>query len=190
MSCAMKRRVGWLLAMVAFAASASADEWPGWRGPRHDGTSTESSFPLRWSATENVLWKVAVPGKGHSSPVVWGDRLFITTCIEESGDRKLLCFDRRDGRALWDRVVVTVPLEGKHKLNSFSSSTPVTDGKNLWLAYLEGKRFSVFCYDLEGTLVWKNSPGEFHSVHGFCSSPVLYKDLVIFNGDQDAEAYL
>jgi outer membrane protein assembly factor BamB len=171
-------------------AWAGNEEWSGWRGPRHDGTSLDSGFPLRWSATENVVWKVAVPGKGHSSPVVWGDRLFLTTCIEDGGDRKLLCYDRRDGKQLWERVVVTVPLEHKHGLNSYASSTPVTDGKRLWLAFLEGERFQVFCYDMDGALLWKKSPGEFHSVHGFCSSPVLYKDLVIFNGDQDALAYL
>jgi outer membrane protein assembly factor BamB len=178
-----------LLASLA-AASASADEWPGWRGPRGDGTSIEPSFPLRWSATENVIWKVSIPGKGHSSPVVWGDRILVTSCLEDSSERKLLCLDRKDGRVLWETVVLTIPLEGKHKLNSFASSTPVTDGKRIWLAFLDGKHFDVFCYDFEGKLLWKTSPGEFHSMHGFCSSPVLYKDLVIFNGDQDAEAYI
>lgn len=176
-----------LLAPVALAGN---EEWSGWRGPRHDGTSLETGFPLKWSATENVAWKVAVPGKGHSSPVVWGDRLFLTTCIEDSGDRKLICYDRKDGKQLWEKVVVTVPLERKHNLNSFASSTPVTDGKRVWVAFLEDQRFQIFCYDLDGALLWKKSPGEFHSVHGFCSSPILYKDLIIFNGDQDAVAYI
>lgn len=176
-----------LLGPVALAGN---EEWSGWRGPRHDGTSLETGFPLKWSATENVVWKVAVPGKGHSSPVVWGDRLFLTTCIEDSGDRKLLCVDRKDGKLLWEKVVVTVPLERKHNLNSFASSTPVTDGKRVWVAFLEDQRFQIFCYDMDGALLWKKSPGEFHSVHGFCSSPILYKDMVIYNGDQDAVAYI
>jgi outer membrane protein assembly factor BamB len=181
-----------VLGVVALAAVAQADpeEWSGWRGPRRDGTSLESGFPLRWSATENVLWKVSIPGKGHSSPVVWGDRVFLTTCIEESGDRTLLCLDRNDGRVLWERVVVTTPKEHIHKLNSYASSTPVTDGKHVWVAFLDEPRFVIFCYDVEGTLTWKKSPGEFHSMHGFCSSPLLYKDMVIFNGDQDALAYI
>jgi outer membrane protein assembly factor BamB len=181
-----------ILGMLALAAVAQADpeEWSGWRGPRRDGTSLERGFPLRWSATENVLWKVPIPGKGHSSPVVWGDRLFVTTCLEESGDRKLLCLDRKDGRVLWDKVVVSTPKEHIHKLNSYASSTPVTDGKHIWVAFLDEPKFWIFCYDVDGNLIWKKSPGEFHSVHGFCSSPLLYKDMVIFNGDQDAVAYL
>jgi outer membrane protein assembly factor BamB len=181
-----------ILGVVALAAVAQADpeEWSGWRGPRRDGTSRESGFPLRWSATENVLWKVSVPGKGHSSPVVWGERIFLTTCIEESGDRKLLCLDRKDGRLLWERAVVTTPKEHIHKLNSYASSTPVTDGKHVWVAFLDEPKFVIFCYDVDGNLTWKKSPGEFHSVHGFCSSPLLYKDMVIFNGDQDALAYI
>ncbi|HLF95209.1 MAG TPA: PQQ-binding-like beta-propeller repeat protein [Planctomycetota bacterium] len=169
---------------------AQTQEWPGWRGPKRDGTSTEAAFPVKWSATENVLWKVPIPGKGHSSPIVWGDRVFLTTCIEPAGERKLLCLDRKDGRTLWEQTIVTVPLEGKHGLNSFASSTPVTDGKHVWIAFQEGKTFSAYCYDVEGKLVWRVSPGEFHSKHGFCSSPLLYKDMVIFNGDQDAVAYI
>jgi outer membrane protein assembly factor BamB len=179
-----------LLAATVGVAQAGNEEWSGWRGPRHDGTSLETGFPLRWSPTENIVWKTEIPGKGHSSPVVWGDRILLTTCIEASGDRKLLCFHRKDGRLLWEKVVVTVPLEHKHNLNSFASSTPVTDGKRVWVAFLEDAKFQIFCFDMDGVLVWKKSPGEFHSVHGFCSSPVLYKDMVIFNGDQDAVAYI
>ena len=181
-----------VLGFLALAALARADneEWSGWRRPRRDGTSHESGFPLRWSATEGVLWKVPIPGKGHSSPVVWGDRVFVTTCVEDGAERKLLCLDARDGHLLWDRVVVTVPKERKHGLNSYASATPVTDGKFVWVTFLEESRFSIFCYDLDGKLAWKKSPGEFHSVHGFCSSPLLYKDMVILNGDQDATAYI
>jgi len=145
---------------------------------------------VKWSATENVAWKVAIPGKGHSSPIVWGDRVYLTTCIEATGERKLLCLDRKDGHPLWEQTIVTVPLEGKHGLNSFASSTPVTDGKHVWIAFQEGHTFSAYCYDVEGKLAWRVSPGEFHSKHGFCSSPLLYKDMVIFNGDQDAVAYI
>jgi hypothetical protein len=176
--------------LLAAAASAAAQEWPGWRGPRGDGTSSETGFPLRWGPEENVLWKIPVPGRGHSSPIVWGDRVFVTTCLEDRKERKLLCFDARDGRALWDRVLVTANLERKNKLNSFASSTPVTDGSHVWVAFLDGKDFVVFCLDVDGNPVWRVSPGTFSSVHGFCSSPVLFGDTVIFNGDQDAEAWI
>jgi outer membrane protein assembly factor BamB len=178
------------LAVLLLSAAARAEEWPGWRGPRGDGTSTETGTPWRWSATENVRWKVPVPGKGHSSPVVWGDRLFLTTCLEDKGERVLLCLDRARGKTLWRRVVLTAPLEKKHSLNSYASSTPVTDGKHVWVSFLAYPNMQVACYDIDGHKVWQRSPGKLLSVHGFCSSPVLHKDMVILNGDQDAPAYL
>jgi len=180
--------------LLALPLGAQAGDWPGWRGPRGDGTSDEVNVPVRWSQTENVAWKTAIPGKGHSSPVIWGDRIFLTSCDEKDGRRLLLCLDRRDGKILWEKTVLTCPLERKHKLNSFASSTPATDGKRVYVTFLEDPRFQVYCYDFDGKLIWNKSPGEFHSRHGFCSPPILYKDLVILNGDQDApqgtESYL
>jgi outer membrane protein assembly factor BamB len=167
-----------------------AQEWPGWRGPKGDGTSAETGFPLRWSPTEHVKWKAPIPGKGHSSPVVWGDRVFLTTCIEPTGERRMLCLSAVDGRLLWESPLLTAPLERKHGLNSFASSTPVTDGRRLWVAFYQEPDFKVFCLDVDGKLQWTSAPGTFSSVHGFCSSPVLWKDTVIFNGDQDAVAWI
>jgi outer membrane protein assembly factor BamB len=169
---------------------ARAGEWPGWRGPRGDGHSEETNIPTRWSETENIAWKVAIPGKGHSSPVVWGDRIFLTTALEQEQKRMLLCLDRRNGKTLWERVVVTSPLEKKHDLNSYASATPVTDGQHVWVAFFGQPKIDLACFDMDGNDSWRVSPGEFHSIHGFCSSPVLYKDLLILNGDQDADAYL
>ncbi|HXG60959.1 MAG TPA: PQQ-binding-like beta-propeller repeat protein [Planctomycetota bacterium] len=181
---------GAALAVLALAGIARAQDWPAWRGPKGDGTSAETGFPLRWSATEGVLWKVPVPGWGHSSPVLAGDRLFLTTYVESTDERKLLCLDARNGRLLWERTVLVAPKERKHRLNSYASSTPATDGRYIFTAFLDRTDFAVFCYDLEGNLVWKRVPGSFYSPHGFCSSPALYKDLVIFNGDQDADAWI
>ncbi len=183
----MLRRLTFLaVVFLSLASAARAEEWPGWRGPRGDGTSMESAVPLHWSKTENVVWKTPIPGKGHSSPVVWGDRVFLTTCLEKEQQRVLLCLDRRDGKLLWQRVVVTTPLEPKHKLNSYASSTPATDGKHVWVSFLEMPQMLVVCYDNDGTEVWRTAPGPFKSVHGFCSPPLLYKDMVILNGDHDA----
>lgn len=179
-----------VLTFLLSSALAHAEDWPGWRGPRGDGTSTETGVPLHWSQTENVRWKVVIPGKGHSSPVVSGNRVFLTTCLEKEGDRQLLCFDRRDGKLLWERTILTSPLEKKHNLNSYASSTPVTDGKHVWVAFQDQKTMQTACYTVEGRLEWKLSPGGFNSPHGFCSSPVLHNDMVIFNGDQDAEAFI
>jgi outer membrane protein assembly factor BamB len=173
---------------LTLAGSSAAEEWPGWRGPRGDGTSAETSLPVRWSVDENVRWKVSVPGAGHSSPLIWGDRVFITACREEKKERLLLCYDRHDGKLLWERVVLTAPLERKHQFNTCASSTPVTDGAHIWVTFVAQPRVVVVCYDFSGIKVWEKSPGEFHSVHGYCSAPVLFHDLVIFNEDQDDPA--
>ena len=84
-----------------------AENWPGWRGPSGDGISPEKGIPTTWSATENIAWKVAIPGNGHSSPVVWGNKVFVTTCLPEKEQRVLLCLDRRTGETLWQTVVLT-----------------------------------------------------------------------------------
>src|SRR5438270_4499868 len=119
------------LAAMLLALSAViicwADDWPQWRGPRGDGHSPETNVPLKWSTSENVAWKVAIPGKGHSSPIVVGDRVFLTTCIESEQRRVLLCLDRHDGRTLWQRDVLIAPLEKKNSLNNYASSTPASD---------------------------------------------------------------
>jgi outer membrane protein assembly factor BamB len=177
-------------ALAADNAAPATTNWPMWRGPRGDGHSLETDVPTRWSATENVAWRVDVPGSGHSSPIVWGDRVFVSSYVPDGHKRVLLCLDRRDGRVVWERTVLTAPPEKKHDLNSYASATPATDGKHVWVAFFERPKIQLVCYDFEGNEVWRQSPGQFQSIHGFCSSPVLYQDLVILNGDQDADAYL
>ncbi len=177
----------WLLGWL-FAAAAWAGEWPCWRGPRGDGVSEETNVPIRWSNTENVAWKVAIPGVGHSSPIVWGDRVFLTSYLAQGNRRVLLCLDRLTGKTLWEQAVLTAPPEKRHNLNSFASGTPATDGRRVWVAFLQARDIVVVCYDMEGKELWRKSPGTFASVHGFCSSPVPYKDTIILNCDQDAVA--
>src|SRR5579864_8974427 len=134
------RLIASLVVMAALTASLHAEDWPGWRGPRGDGTSREASAPLRWNSQDNVAWKIAVPGKGHSSPIVWGDRVFVTTCVEQDGRRLLLCYNRRDGKLLWEQVVLTAELEKLHNLNSRASSTPATDGRHVYVSFLAEPR--------------------------------------------------
>ena len=104
------------LALVCFVETADlrGENWPGWRGPRGDGTSLEQGIPVRWSGTENVAWKVAVPHQGHASPIVWGDRIFLVGTDLEKQERILTALDRTDGATLWERSVVRAPLERKH----------------------------------------------------------------------------
>ena len=92
-------------------------------------------MPLKWSASENIAWKAAIPGIGHSSPIVVGDQVFVTSCLVKSGQRLLIALDRRSGKELWTKVVLTSPLEPKHQLNSYASSTPASDGKHVYVNF-------------------------------------------------------
>ena len=203
----MPRFTGWrhclsaICVTLAFLGSfARAENWPGWRGPRGDGSSQEQHVPTTWNGRtgENVAWKVEVPGTGHASPVVWGNRIFLASCLENESDRLLICFDRRNGNTLWRRSVMKSPLEKKHQLNSYASSTPATDGKLVYVSFLEGSKageaqgakMAVAAYDFGGNRKWLVHPGPFSSVHGYCSCPVLFEDKVIVNGDHDGDAYL
>ncbi|MFY9256382.1 MAG: PQQ-binding-like beta-propeller repeat protein [Fuerstiella sp.] len=200
-----------IAALLLFSSSRSlAENWPCWRGPRGDGTSAEKSIPTSWKGEtgDNIAWKVAVPGTGHSSPIVWGDRIFLSSCLEDQEARVLLCLDRATGKTLWQKTVVKSVLETKHRLNSHASGTPATDGKIVYVTFLEvdghevdaanvGKprpvtpgEIVVAAYDFAGEKLWQTTTGAFVSVHGFCSSPVIHEGLVIINGDHDGDSYV
>ncbi len=176
--------------LAALAESALAENWPCWRGPRGDGTSHERGIPWHWGEDSNIVWKAEMPGLGHASPIVWEDRIFTVTALTDTEERVLLCFDRRSGKLLWQRTVLKAPLERKHRLNSYASSTPATDGNLVYAAFLDRDRMLVAAYDFEGNERWRAHPGVFKSMHGFCSSPVLFKDKVIVNGDHDGDSYI
>lgn len=190
MQSALKKHPLVLAVLLLAASTAVAEDWPGWRGPRGDGTSEEATIPVHWNAADNVAWKVALPGKGHASPIVWGERIFTVSALEDSQDRVLLCLDRRSGQMLWQQTVLHSPLERKHQLNSFASSTPATDGERVYVTFLDQKEMLVAAYDFEGRQQWLVRPGVFSSQHGFCSCPVLFEDDVIVNGDHDGSGYV
>jgi len=137
-----------------------------------------------------VLWKTPIPGVSHASPIVWGDRVFLVSAVEGTEGRDLFSLDAASGKILWLRTVVKSPFEKKHKLNSHASSTPATDGKLVYVAFLDVQDMVVAAYDFDGQEQWLVRPGKFKSVHGFCSSPLLHKDKVIVNGDHDGESYI
>lgn len=180
------------LVPVAPSAPARGENWPGWRGPRGDGTSLEPEIPIRWDGPSgrNIVWKTELPGTGHASPIVWEDRVFLASCREDRKERVLLSLERKTGKILWERAVVESPLERKHRLNSYASSTPATDGRQVYVSFLDRDQMLVAAYDFDGNRQWLVRPGVFHSVHGYCSSPVLFKELVLVNGDHDGDAYL
>ena len=197
--------------LLLAALPAFAENWPMWRGPRLDGTSQDSGFPVKVDANAPA-WKVALPGAGHASPIVWNDRVFTVAAIAETEERALICLDRKDGHTIWQTAVIKSPLEKKHNLNSHASSTPATDGEKIFTAFLDltntkdqapvtsGRANDggtatlgepvVSAHDFSGKLVWQKRVGKFSSKHGFCSSPILYKDKVIVNCDHDGDGYI
>jgi outer membrane protein assembly factor BamB len=176
------------LALLFVAGVTAAEDWPGWRGPRADGTATDKGHALTWSEKDNVKWELELPGAGHSSPVVSKGKVFVAGCVEADKSRVLYCVDRKSGKLLWEKSAVVSDLEKKHGENSWASSTPAADGERVYITFLDKPHLRVFCYDYAGNKLWEKTPGEFHSVHGFCSPPTLYQDLVIVNADQDAPA--
>lgn len=176
--------------VLAGSQPAQAENWPAWRGPRGDGTSLEKNPPTRWSATESIVWKTPIPGLGHSSPIVWGDRIFLTTALTDSQERMLLCLDRKAGKALWQQTVLRAPLEAKNNENSYASSTPATDGQRVYVTFLQEKDVVVAAYDFAGKQVWLTKPGTFYSQWGFSHTPALFEDKVIVVCDSKGENFI
>jgi outer membrane protein assembly factor BamB len=175
---------------LALAGASHAENWPQWRGPRLDGTSTETQVPVHWNATSNVLWKMELPGLGHASPIVFGDKVFTVSALPVTEERMLFALDKASGKIVWQRSVLKSPLEKKHALNSHASSTPACDGERVFVAFLDRREMVVAAYDLTGKRQWLVRPGVFSSMHGFCSSPIPFEDKVIVNGDHDGDGYI
>ena len=179
-----------ILLFVNPVSLTRAQNWPGWRGPNGDGTSAEINLPTKWDSVTNVVWKSSVPGKGYSSPVIWNDKLFITTAMQETQEKILLCYDNKNGKLLWRKTVIKSPFEGKHDNNSHASGTPSTDGLKVFVSFLDGKDVVVAAYDFTGKQLWLQRPGTFSSPHGYSCSPVLFEDKVIINGDSQGDSFV
>lgn len=198
-----------LISLLPFSA-ALAENWPCWRGPRGDGTSVETDVPTVWDGKtgENIVWKSKLRGTGHASPVIWNDRIFLSGCDEATGERILTCLDQTNGEMLWQKIVAKSKLETKHQLNSYASGTPATDGKTVYVSFLtvDGHEIPapnvgsernvtpgqilVAAFDFYGNELWHVTIGDFISAHGFCSSPVIFENLLIVNGDHDGDSYV
>ena len=175
---------------VCSSTAARAEAWPCWRGPRGDGTCIEKNIPARWDPAV-ALWKVELPGKGHASPIVWGDRIFTVTSFTETKQRVLLCLDRNNGRIIWQRTVVEGPLEKLHKENTHASETPATDGRRVYVTFRVGDDIVVAAHDFaSGKQIWLVRPGTHKGEWGFNNEPVLYKDKVIVDGDSKGDSFL
>lgn len=166
-----------VFALVLCALASPAANWPAWRGPTGDGVCPEKNLPLHWSATENVRWQTPLPDRGNSTPVVWGNRVFVTQAIENENRRTLMCFDRNNGALLWQKGVVAAR-ESTHPTNPYCSASPATDGERVIVSFASA---GLYCYDFSGKELWHKDLGKQHHIWGNAASPVLHEDAVFFN---------
>ena len=205
LSCGLLLR-GWV------EAHAGENDWPQWRGPLGTGVAPNADPPVEWSETKNVRWKVALPGKGHSTPIVWGDRVFLTTAVPygealppkhstapgthdgvpvtQRHQFVVLAVNRRDGKILWQKTVLKkLPHEGGHYTGSLASNSAVTDGEHVF-AYFGSH--GLYCLDMNGDVKWQKQFGEMQTKHGHgeSASPVLHGDNVFINWDHDGPCFV
>jgi outer membrane protein assembly factor BamB len=193
-------------------SSAGAASWPQWRGPSGQGVSAEKNLPTEWNGTKNIKWKTPIEGRGHSSPIVWGHRIFVTTAIEGplvpgakavkhmDGDKefihpdsvganhkhlfKVVCLDRKNGKILWEKTAFEgTPYDDRHRKSSYAASTPATDGQYVYAFFgTEG----LYAYNMSGKLMWKAGLGKLGTAGmGTGTSPTLYGKLVILRCDEE-----
>ena len=176
-----------ILAALALTFTAhAADEWPQFRGPTGQGLSDAKDVPVEWSDTQHVAWKVEVPGKGWSSPVLSHGRLFLTTAVGDSGSGislHALCLDAKDGRTLWDTEIFQpepASASAMHRKNSLASGTPIVTADRL---YVHFGHMGTAALDLGGKVVWKQTELSYQPVHGNGGSPALVGDALVFSCD-------
>jgi outer membrane protein assembly factor BamB len=190
-------------------------QWPAWRGPLANGVSPQGDPPTKWSESENIKWKVAIPGEGSSTPIIWGDRIFLLTAIKtdkvtadvpDEADQPnrpfgikfpknfyqftVLCLDRALGKTLWQKTATErVPHEGVHPDNDYASSSPVTDGKRLFVNFGSN---GVYAYDLDGKDLWSKEFGKLTTRNSFGegSSSALHGNILVTTFDQDGPSFI
>jgi outer membrane protein assembly factor BamB len=136
-----------LISLAAPVFVAHAANWPGWRGPNGTGIATEATLPLTWSEKENVRWRVELPDRGNSSPIVWGDKIFVAQAVSDAKRRTLMCFDRANGKLLWQTGPTYEERESTQRDNPYCSATPVTDGERVITSFGSA---GLYCYDFTG----------------------------------------
>lgn len=171
-------KYGTLVALLmTMGAVARGADWPAWRGPTGQGHCDEKGIPLTWSDTENVKWKVPLTEPGNSTPVIWGDKIFLTQAIEGGEKRSLLCLARGDGKLLWQRDVEFTEKEQNWNETWYCNASPVVDGERVIVSFGSA---GMYCYDYAGQEVWKRTDlGSWQHPFGNGSSPVLYGELAI-----------
>ena len=159
-----------------------AKYWPRWRGPSGQGHAQPGAYANTWSPTRNIKWRVPLPGAGNSSPIVWGDRIYLTAAQNGGAKLSLIAFNRADGKLLWETVIPQQGSEHVHPKNGHASATPVTDGRMIYASF---GRHGLVGFDMTGRIVWHRRFGPIDNYHGPAGSPVLYNDRVFLYQDHD-----
>lgn len=157
-----------------------AKYWTRWRGPSGQGLVKPGKYTDKWSPTQGIKWKTPVPGRGHSSPIIWGDHIFLTTEYDEGARLSILAFSRSSGKQLWETFAPTKGVEHVYPKNSRASATPVTDGK---LVYASFGTHGLAAFDFKGKIVWQTPVGQLDNYHGSAGSPILHKDRIFIYQD-------
>lgn len=183
----LRLSLSFLLLAVISNLESKAENWPAWRGPLGTGVCTEKKIPTQWSTNKNVKWVVPLPERGNSTPVIWGEGIFVTQAVERENKRALFCFNRKNGKLLWQKSVPWPAKELTHETNPFCSASPVTDGERVVVWHGSA---GVYCYDFSGTELWKKDLGEQRHIWGYGSSPVLEGDLCFINFGPGERSFL
>ena len=161
--------------------------WPGWRGPEANGHSREAGLPHQWTK-ESVTWKIKLVGRGHSSPTIWGQRIFLSSALHDGQQRIVMCIDRNDGNLVWQQTAWTGQPEPVHRMNSWASASCATDGHRVYAFF--GRGGGLHCYTVDGKLVWSRDLGPFAGPWGTAASPLLVGNMVVQNCDAQEDAYI
>lgn len=175
-------------ACLCFSISSAAEpEWRGWRGPEYSGHSDDSSLPVTWTP-DDVVWRTPLKGKGQSCPVVVGDRIFVTSALDNGRERIVTCLNRKTGEEVWVRTAWKGEPEATHQMNGWASSTCAADGERVYAFF--GKGGGLFCYTLDGEKLWQHELGEFAGPWGTAAAPLLFENLLIQNCDAEVDAFI
>jgi outer membrane protein assembly factor BamB len=172
----MQRARAFVFVLVLLGTPARADHWPAWRGPHGTGVCDERGLPLTWGPVHHIRWKVSLPAPGNSTPVVWGDHVFLTQALDGGKRRAVLAFHRADGKKLWQQEIPCRVEETTNRQNPPCSASPVTDGTAVYAHFASA---GVVAYDFRGQKLWHQDLGPVLHKWGNGSSPILYKDLLI-----------
>ncbi len=183
--------VGLTLFSVCGSTQAGKD-WPGWRGPTHDGKVPDENPPLKWDAETAVLWRTTVPGRGHSSPTVVGDHVFLATGDREKRTQTVLAFDRETGSLLWKKTLFRGFAKDKrlHKRNTLATSSIACDGERVLSLFMNNATVYLTALSLEGEVLWQKEVGDFKSHWGYSASPILHQNLVLVAADHANGGYI